>query len=95
MENKRKIVIHSETNSVGTDSWDFIEVDVNTTDKELDDLAWEYALNNAESYGIYPPSDADTDEDGADDNIGGCWYDYVPEDHDIYTCSGVPSFQEC
>lgn len=88
----KKIVIHCQTNTVGTDSWEFVEVDINSTKEDLDDLAYEYAVGKAEMYGIYPPSDDDTDEEAenADYNIEGCWYDYSAEKHDMYTCGGVP-----
>lgn len=89
----RKIVIHCETNIVGTDSWEFVEVEDNTTDLEINDMAQALANDNAESYGIYPPSEEDDEEDAeeADDNISGTWYDYVPEKHDMYTTNRVPS----
>lgn len=90
----RKIVIHCETSTVGTDSWDFVEVSNEYTTEEIDSIAYEYALSNAESYGIYPPHEDDDEEDAedADDSISGAWYDYVPEKHDIYTIGGSPSW---
>lgn len=101
MENMRKIVIHCETNTVGTDSWNFVLVPKDTSDGELDDLAHEYSLNNAEVYGIYPPSDSwgldedeDEDEEPGDDNIGGYWCDYDPKLHDGHTMSGSPVWVE-
>lgn len=86
----RKIVIHCQTNQCGTGSWRFVEVHNETSNEELDDLAHEYALSNAEGYGIYPPYDEDTDEEAetADDNIGGSWYDYEPKKHDMHTTGG-------
>lgn len=93
----RKIVFHCQNNTIGTDSWYFVEVYPNITSKELDDLAYGYALDNAESYGIYPPCDDDTDDEAesADDSIEGSWYDYVSENHDMYTTNGVPSWSKC
>ena len=90
MRKMRKIVIHCQTNQCGTDSWEFVEVGDEYTIEELDTIAHEYALSNAEMYGIYPPCDDDTDEEAedADDNIGGYWYDYVPEKHDMNTTGG-------
>lgn len=91
----RKIVIHCETNTVGTDLWEFVEVEDDITDNQLDDLAYEYAVSNAESYGIYPPHEDDDDDaaEDADESIGGAWYDYVPEKHDRHTMgSGEPSW---
>lgn len=87
----RKIVIHCETGQVGTDSWDFVEVDGNSSIRELDDLVIEYALNNAEMYGIYPPCEGyDPDDESISDDISGIWYDYEPEKHDMYTTTGTP-----
>lgn len=76
----RKIVIHCQTNQCGTDLWEFVEVGEDYTIEELDTIAHEYALSNAEMYDIYPSCD--------NDNIGGYWYDYVPEKHDMYTTGG-------
>ena len=93
----RKIVIHCTTNTVGTDSWEFVEVPKDTSVREIDELAQEYANDNADMYGIYAPSEDDDDEAAAeaDENIGGIWYDYVPEDHDRYTTHGAPNWESC
>lgn len=85
----RKIVILCQMDIVGTDSWEFVEVEDTTTDEELDALAYELAVENAAMYGFYPASD-ETSEEETDDNIGGIWYDYVPELHDMHTNSGQP-----
>ncbi len=95
-----KIVVHATTNTVGTDSWYFIAVDDDIPTKELDDIAQDLAHDNAEMYGIYPPPEDESayveDDDGAtyDDSIGGSWYHYEPELHDMYTCCGEPSWQD-
>lgn len=92
-----KIVVHVTTNSVGTDEWYFIEVDDDIPTKELDDIAQDLANDNAESYGIYPPpldEDDYIEDEEYDDSIGGCWYHYEPEKHDMYSCSGEPSWQD-
>lgn len=73
----RKIVIHCLTDKCGTDFWEFVEVGEDYTIEELDTIAHEYALRNAEVHGMYPPCDGDS-----------CWYDYVPEKHDMYTTGG-------
>lgn len=55
------------------------------TNEILDGDAWEFAVNNAEMYGVYPyPEDLDEDEDTEEysDNIEGYWEDYDPEEHD-------------
>lgn len=91
----RKIVIHCVTNQAGTDSWEFIEVEDSYTDEDLEKLADEVALTNAEMYGIYPPDysvDADEEDEEGDENIQGVWYDYVPELHDMHTRMGQPNW---
>ena len=93
----KKIVIHSTTNSVGTDSWEFFEVPDDCSDSSLDNLANECALSNAEMYGIYPPSDNEDDyddDDSSDENIEGTWEIYNSDKHDGYTMTGTPVFQE-
>lgn len=88
-----KIVIHCTTNTIGTDSWEFVEVEDSITEEELNDLAYEYALSNAEGYSIYPPSDSsgwdEEDDEEADDSIEGTWYLYDPKLHDMYIRNGI------
>jgi hypothetical protein len=64
----------------------------------LDDLAYEVALSNAEMYGIYPPSDEDTDEDieegNSDEGIWGCHEPYNSDKHDGHTITGTPHFEK-
>ena len=93
METK-KIVIHSVTNTSGTDSWEFIEVPADMPDNDLYELAWQFAVENAETYGIYPPSDNEDDDIEAepDDSIEGIWYIYDPKLHNRYTHNGTPSW---
>ena len=42
------------------DGHDFVEYPVHVTDKDLDEDAWQGALQNAEMYGYYPTSWDDT-----------------------------------
>ena len=90
-----KIVIHCQMDMVGTDSWEFYEVDDNALVEELDDMAYDLALANAEMYGVYPPHDGMTEEEEeeTDDMISGHWVKYVPELHDKYTMGGTPNWQ--
>lgn len=83
MEHK-KMVLHMDTNTCGTDTTEFYLVPLDITQEELDAHAWELACQNAESFGIYPPDPEGTDEDneGADENIGGHFEDYDPDKHD-------------
>jgi hypothetical protein len=89
----RKIVFGYHTGYYGMDSHEVVEFPDDVTDLELDDYAWEGAVQYAESYGIHPPSDEDFDEDGFEienedspcysgENIEGWWEDYDPEKHD-------------
>ena len=99
-----KIVVHCHTGYCGMDSWDFYEVPASSTDQERDDLAWECALENAASYGIYPTSDRPDDEgpedfdeepdsDSYSDNIEGSWYLYDADEHDGYRVGCDNSWQ--
>lgn len=85
----RKIYFKYSTGYCGMDAAEVADFPDNITDKELNDYAWEGALNNAEMYGIYPSddvdmSDIDDDENGDSysDNIDGYWQEYDPEKHD-------------
>lgn len=90
-----KIVIHCTTGQCGTDSWVFVEVADNSSSDELYVLADEYARDNAEMYGIYPPSEDDEyPDEGSDDNIEGSWKPYDPAKHDRYIHTGTPVWYE-
>ena len=85
MENTRKIVLHLQTNSTGTDAWEFYTVPADLSNDDIENLVQERANENAETFGIYPPDfNSDEEDEDADDNIGGSWYDYVPDKHDLY-----------
>lgn len=98
----RKLVLHLTTGSVGTDAWEFWEVPEETSQKELDNFAWEQAQSNAEMYGIYlrdEYSENDIDEDDIDgdqydDNISGDWQEYDPDKHDWHTMTGTPNWEK-
>lgn len=76
------------------DSAEVVEFSDDVTTEELDQYAWLSALDNAETYGIYPTEYASEDvmdengniledyEDSYSDNIEGFWEDYDPEKHD-------------
>lgn len=91
MTNQRKIVIHCHTGYCGMDSWEFYIIPASWSEDKLNQLAWECAKDNAESYGIYPleeyidtSSEEELDSHAYSENIEGSWYDYVPEEHDRY-----------
>lgn len=96
----KKIVIKCHTGYCGMDSYEFIEVPVSMTQEELDRLAWGYALDNAERFGIYPPEDSEDEDEGtfnasgySGDNIEGVPMDYDSKLHDRYSRTGSPEFQ--
>ena len=95
---RKKIVLFLHTGYCGMDAWEFWEVPEDATDDELDDLAWERAKDNAESYGIYPReeyanmADDFEDDESYSDNIEGSWQDYDPEKHDGHRIGGDKSW---
>jgi hypothetical protein len=82
MENKRKVVICT-TAGIGTENWEFYEVDHKVTQDRLEEFAEHAAIEWAESYGIggpgnYPdPQDYDSDDEHAD-----AVEQWEAEDHD-------------
>lgn len=96
----RKMILFMEC-GVGTKTAEAVLVSEDDFDakgyetKELSDTIWQYALNHAEMYGIYPKSDMpeDYDEDDHDyredeysDDIEGWLEPYDPDEHDGYMC---------
>lgn len=88
----RLIVFSLDAGVVGTDGHEFDIFPDDITDDELNEEAWQRALNHADMYGIYPSGDRhEGDEDEEDDgwtsdqysdDIEGCWEDFDPEKHD-------------
>lgn len=78
----RKIIYHLHVGFAGMDDTRLVVFDDNPTNKELDDIANDLALDWADSYGYYPPSD-DTDEDDeyVSEGIEGYWEEYDPNEH--------------
>lgn len=80
----RKIIFGGSGPTVGMEYChaDYFEDDV--TDKELDDLAWHYSIENIEMYGFdYDPEaecDYQTVTNGED--IEGWWAEYNHDEHD-------------
>lgn len=100
MENTRKIFITLHTGYCGMDGHEGWIVPASSTQEELDDLAWERAVEHAAMYGVYPPDDK---EDGEEEpvysgyNIDGSWKEYDEKKHSPYLCYGSnskPQFQE-
>lgn len=87
----KKIFFKYHTGFCGSDGYEVAEFEDDVTDEELDQFAWDQALSNAETYGIYPneamPDDYDEEESCGDeysDNIEGCWEVYDEEKHGGY-----------
>lgn len=82
---RKKIVIHVYAGMAGTDLTEFWLVPDNISQDALDELAWQRALDNAESYGIEPRMDGDEedpDDSRFSDSIEGSWELYDPTRHD-------------
>ena len=96
----RKIVLFLHTGYCGMDAWEFWQVPETATEDELDELSWDRAKDNAESFGIYPAweyadsEDFDENDEAYSDNIEGSWEDYNPDKHDGHTMNGTPDWQE-
>ncbi len=95
-----KVVFGAHAGMVGTDTMEFFILAQDMTDEELSKEAWEFGINHAEMYGVYPtdsmPEDMEEyDEDGGDsynDNIEG-WYEiYNAEEHDGHRVGGDTTF---
>ena len=70
----RKILLTMHTGYAGMDSHEAYLVPDDISNDELDDWAYWKAVDHAESYGIYPPSDEDDEESCyTGDNIDGHW----------------------
>lgn len=106
MENQeyKKMVLRLDAGCAGTDSAEFWLVPVTATQQELDDFAWECALDHAAMYGIYPeserPDDWDEEEhdswhsDSYSDNMEGYFEDYDPKQHDGLRVGNDESWRE-
>lgn len=80
----RKIIISVSTGFCGMDVKYYYEVPDSYTEKDIDSLAEDLALSNAEMYGIYPTPE-DESEEGDDteysDDIEGSWVQYDESVH--------------
>lgn len=92
----RKLIVHCTMSSVGSENYEAFVMENDATKAQIEEVAWQIAVENAEMYGYYPPCYAEEDgieEDEIDEGIDGFWEDYVPEKHDMH-CSGASSFEE-
>jgi hypothetical protein len=87
----RKLIVKLYTGYCGSDTRRALLVDDDATDEEIGEECYSMAVENAESYGIYPYPEYD--EDFNDDveyteGIDFSFEDYVPEKHDMYRPGG-------
>lgn len=83
----KRIFFKYYNNQVGKEGCDCLEVEDDTTDAEIDEMAYYQAIDHAESYGIYLCDDECEDPDcenehPGDTHIEGAWEIYDPKKHD-------------
>lgn len=83
----RKLIVHLMTGYCGEDAHEALEIGDDYTTQEIDDICWNLALDNAESYG-YEEADPYLFE-----RIEYIWEDYDPNEHDMHR-SGGGSFED-
>jgi len=83
------------------ESVEFCEYNDDVTNEQLDQEAWMFALQNAESYGIYPESDREINgelgeefDESYSGNIEGSWKIYDPDKHNGYAVGGDVPFKD-
>lgn len=83
-----KVVFFADAGMAGTDTAAGFILVRDTTESELDEKAWRFGVDWAESYGIYPRSeyededDFDEDDECYSDGIEGFWDIYYAEKHE-------------
>ncbi len=89
----KKIFFKYYTGYCGEDGYDVQEFPNDVTDKELDEYAWQGAIQNGESYGhnyvddTYEPEVWEEENDFeylSNSNVEGSWCVYDPKLHDRY-----------
>lgn len=81
----KKIVFFYDAGMAGTNTANLVEFPDDITDAELDQYAWEGAVEWAEHYGVYPECyrpDDEEEDDTYSDSIDGYWEVYDPNTHD-------------
>jgi hypothetical protein len=76
----KKIFVHASTGYCGMDLNQVVEVPDEIPDTVLDDWAWQEALRNAESYGLYETNEG-SEEDWSIDQMEYYWELYNEEKH--------------
>jgi hypothetical protein len=89
----KKLIVFMTTGYCGEEAADALSVPENFTEEEINDIAWEMAVDNAESYGreLEPDDDPEDEVDYAYPDFSVHKYD--PEKHDMYRVGGG-SFEE-
>lgn len=82
-----KIVFRGHAHIMGSDFAYLEEVPDDTTESHLSDIAWDYAIENANSHGEFvgeefPEEDEENYDYITSDMIRGYWEIYDPETHD-------------
>ena len=86
------------TGYCGSVGYDILVMPADATQEQIDDAAWQMALENAAIYGYYPPSEGsddweedeemDTDGDNVSSNIEGYAVPYEYKLHDMHHSGG-------
>lgn len=95
----RKMVLCLTAGFVGTRAHVFYLVPEDISEDSLTEAAWQYAVEHAEAYGIYPESHRELDEDYNEyedeyedqysDSICGWWEAYDSKKHDGKACGEI------
>ena len=79
----RKIVFFMDAGLLGTDQWLGYSLNDNVTNNELDSIAYELAMDHANSYGDVVLEDDLEDEDQISEaDVNYSWANYNSADHD-------------
>jgi hypothetical protein len=81
----RKLFVTLRTGYCGMTTHELLEVLDNISEEDIDEEIWGMAVEHAASYGIYPPSEYDDEDDEEyqdGSNIEGSYVEYDPEKHD-------------
>ena len=94
-----RVIFGANAGQVGTDAYEFYVLTSDWPERQLSDEAWQFALTNAEMYGIYNRGDysdeeIDGDDDSYSDSIDGWFEIYDPEQHDGFRVGGDTNFTE-
>lgn len=94
---RKKVVLFLSTGYAGSEAVNFYEINEDASEEHMDEFAYEEAISNAEQYGIYSPECLDENpalEENISWNIEGHWELYNPDEHDMFSHTGTPEFQE-